>query len=141
MMQEQLPITLNSCGIFDNDEKTQAAIFVKMEAWFNFQALTLNWYSDESNIHTFHVVFMSDTASDRLEIENPTQWHVSQLEKTNIILRHDNANTEIKLVIHSDDLKQMMEGKVPVAPFFQNLALSVINTQAIAKQLPTLPKP
>jgi hypothetical protein len=119
-VDDLLPISLNSYGIFDNDAKAQAPVFVKLEAWFNFQALTLQWFADESNVN---------------------QWHVTKVKNTQVLIRTDIKLTEIKFVLNNDDLKDMMEGRIPVESFFQSLALLMVNEQAVLKGLPPIPAP
>lgn len=140
-MQEPLPITLSSIGIFDRDEQHQAPLFVKLEAWFNFQALTLNWYSDESKINSFAFVFIADNQTDKLQVDNAEDWTVSQFEQTQVLLKQTGYHTEVKLILANNDLKKMMDGLLPVESFFRNMALAIINQQAVIKQLKCIPNP
>jgi hypothetical protein len=49
-MTEQLPISIQpSCDLFAKFTKIKA-VSNKLEAQFNFQTLTANWYGDEENI-------------------------------------------------------------------------------------------
>jgi len=49
-MTEQLPISIQpSCDLVDKFNKIKA-VSNKLEAQFNFQTLTANWYGDEENI-------------------------------------------------------------------------------------------
>ncbi|MBU2881339.1 hypothetical protein KO525_03485 [Psychrosphaera sp. B3R10] len=140
-MQEQLPITINSVGVFERDEQQQAPLFVKLEAWFNFQALTLNWYSDESKIHSFAFVFIADNQIDKLQVDSPEDWTVSQLDHTQVLIKPSGYHTDVKFILANADLKQMMDGAMPVERFFRAIALTIINQQAVIKQLKCIPNP
>lgn len=137
---ENLPITLSSAGIFDQDEIHQAPLCVKLEAWFNFQALKLNWYSDESNIQTFSFKFIADTKIDDLYVDN-AEWLVNRYGNTQVLCKQADKHTESILVLTADDLKQLMNGQLPVESFFRTLVMTAINEYAQTKGLSLMTSP
>lgn len=136
-----LPITINSRGLFDGDETRQAPLFVKLEAWFNYQALTLSWYHDEANIQTFEFVFIADKQLDEQFVDPSKNWQISQIDATQVLTAVDQSHTHNTLILASEDLKQLMDGRYPVESFFRTLLLRVINPQAKAKWLPIMTEP
>ena len=90
-MTEQLPITITiNSELLDTFSKIQS-VCNKLEAQFNFQTLTANWYGDEENILTI-----------QLSLETPTSFRVRQDELQNI------ASHEIAVKHFSDDVVSSM---------------------------------
>ena len=49
-MTEQLPISIRACDDLKQQYIKIASVCNKLEAQFNFQTMTANWYGDEDNI-------------------------------------------------------------------------------------------
>jgi len=49
-MTEQLPISIDICAHLIQQFKKITSVCNKLEAQFNFQTMTANWYGDEDNI-------------------------------------------------------------------------------------------
>ena len=61
-MTEQLPISIYACDEFTEQFTKITSVCNKLEAQFNFQAMTANWYCDEDNIHSIKLVLETSKA-------------------------------------------------------------------------------
>ncbi len=86
-MTEQLPITINIHNELIDKSPQISSVINKLEAQFNFQTLTANWYGDEENILTIQL---------SLEIPLSFKQHQEELDKLPL--------TEVSISHFSDDV-------------------------------------
>lgn len=101
-MTEQLPISIYVCdGLMQKFAKI-TSVCNKLEAQFNFQTMTANWYGDEDNVLLV-----------RLSLETPESF---ELEKK--------LQSQLELNSYSDDVFSYFEGNENKQKFVSHIAIT-----------------
>jgi hypothetical protein len=111
-MIEQLPISIFVCDDLKQKFLKITSVCNKLEAQFNFQTMTANWYGDEENVFLV-----------RLYLETPESF---ELEKK--------VHSQLDLNSYSDDVFSYFEGGENEQKFIYHIAiteteLSMLNQQ------------
>lgn len=97
-MTEKLPISIHTCDDLIHQFSKIISVCNKLEAQFNFQTMTANWYGDESTILFVH-----------LSVETPTSFDLAR-----------NKNGDKEITCHRDDVFSFTEAyeKNPLLTYY-----------------------
>jgi hypothetical protein len=101
-MIEQLPISIDVCDELSLQFTKITSVCNKLEAQFNFQTMTANWYSDEDNILQI-----------KLSIETPQEFALHKEKKSQYTIEN-----------HSDDVFSYTDNIIKQQTIFCYVALT-----------------
>lgn len=108
-MTEQLPISIHVCDDLKQQFAKISAVCNKLEAQFNFQTMTANWYGDEDNILLVQLCLEKPQSFflSQQKIQQKSQQHLNIQTYSDDVFSYDEtdetdetAETSQKLICH-----------------------------------------
>lgn len=128
-MEQDLPITVTSQGLFEAGDKSSEFLMTKLEAWLNFKALQANWYGDESLVVSMNIVIMPEKVFLDNKVDKSLKWQTFSSNTTTALFNHDPENFRFKsfLMLSNDELNDAMSNPKKVEDMLQKKLGTVAN--------------
>ena len=137
-MNDNLPIRLNCQGIFEADDPASTSLIERVEAWMNFTAMFLDWFSDESKIVKCQLRLLpQEQYLSQVQLKKD-DW---QSESNTNIKAHYQHQTAIKqsqllVMLTNDEIDEAMRSPESLEPMLKLKLSHCINIIAEHYQLP-----
>lgn len=131
-MNNDLPIKVDSKGLFEAGDKSSKFLMTKLEAWLNFKALSANWYADESLVISMSLTLLPEVQFLNQQVDNDKQWlSISEKSVTAIYTHYkDNHSFESYIMFSNEELNKAMENPRNVENMLQIKLASAANKMA-----------
>ena len=142
-MTEQLPITINVHSELVNKFPKIKSAINKLEAQFNFQTLTANWYGDEENILTIQLSLETPLSFKKFQEEvqmlSPDKVAISHFSDDVIsCLNQGEQQLLCHIAITESELELLKEQPKILTGFIQAKLGKVLNLIALQQSLPSI---
>ena len=129
-MEDELPITVTSKGLFEASDKSSQYLFTKLEGWINFQGLRANWYADENLVVKMNIVILPEDLFLDNEVDRSKTWQTISNKDFTAIYHHDEFNTSFDsfIMLSNDEIEYAMNHGKEVESIFQNKLKTLVNS-------------
>lgn len=86
-MNEALPITFTTQGLFESGDSKSEFLIEKLEAWLNYRGLCANWYADEAMVISMAICLLPEKLFLSHQVDQSKSW--STLSMPTALYHHD----------------------------------------------------
>lgn len=128
-MEQDLPITVTSQGLFEAGDKSSEFLMTKLEAWLNFKALQANWYGDENLVVSIHITIMPEKVFLDNQVDKSLKWQSLSNINTTALFNHDEPSKTFRsfLMLSNDELNEAMANPAKVETMLQKKLATTVN--------------